>query len=498
MMLYIRMAITMLVQLYTSRVVLEVLGIEDYGIWNLVATLVVSISFITIPLSSTVQRFLSFEIGTNNLNKAKIVFSQSFILYCGFSILLFILLESIGVWLLNTKLQIPEDKVYITNIVYQLSILIFLFTLLRTPYDAAIIAYEKMDFYAYISISDVIFKLGIVFALKLFNSEYILIVYGSLTLLISLIIFAIYKIYCNRCYPISYLSFRIDKKIFKQIFSYSGWSLLGAFALMTANQGINLVLNSFFGVVINATLGIANQVGNAVNQFVGNFQVAFQPSIIKTYAQNDIERLRALIFSTSKYSFLLLFMIACPIIFNMSSILSIWLGDNVPIDTSSFCILLIISLIFDAISAPLYMSLQATGKIKTYQIAISSILLLNIVVSYILLYVGLPPISAMYVKCGVSVLCIILRFYFVHARLGINLKDYSASVIKPVLIVSTLMIFTGFGISQIVIVDNQIISTILNIVLMFIIYISISIFFALTKDEREGVKKLILSKLNIK
>lgn len=490
------MAITMLVQLYTSRVVLEVLGIEDYGIWNLVATLVVSISFITIPLSSVVQRFLSFEIGSNNLAKAKLIFSQSFLLYCGFTVVLLILLETIGIWLLNTKLQIPESKIYITNIVYQLSIFTFFLTLLRTPFDAAIIAYEKMDFYAYISVADVLFKLGIVFSLKLFSSNYVLIAYACLTSLTSFAIFYIYKTYCNKKYPITYITFKIDRDIFKQIFSYSGWSLLGAFALMTANQGINLILNSFFGVVINATLGIANQVGNAVNQFVGNFQVAFQPSIIKTYAKNDIEKLTNLIFSTSKFSFLLLFMISCPIIFNITPILSLWLGENVPIDTSYFCILIIISLIFDAMSAPLYMALQATGQIKTYQIAISAVLLLNILVSYILLSIGMPPISSMYVKCSVSILCVAMRFYFIHIKIGINIKPYFINVIKPILIVTLIMIGLGFATANIYILDNGLISLIIRMSIVFITYIIISILFALNKSERVSIKTLVLSKIN--
>lgn len=486
----------MLVSLYTSRVVLEVLGIQNYGLWNLVATLIVSISFMTGPLSSIVQRFLSFEIGSNNTEKANIVFSQSIMLYGLFGLIIFLLLESVGLWLLNSKLQIPDGYGMIANVVYQLSIVSFFLTLVRTPYDAAIIAYEKMDFYAYISVLDALLKLGIVFLLRLFNHIYILIVYGCLNVGVAFTIFVVYKIYCNRKYKITLVRWKFEKETFKAILSYSGWTLLGAFSLMASNSGISLVLNSFFGVVINATVGVANQVGNAINQFVGNFQVAFQPSIVKTYAQNDIDKLKNLIYSTSKISFLLLFMISCPVILNIEPLLQLWLGDNVPFQSGYFCTLLLVSFILDALSAPLYMTVFATGKIRSYQVAISSLLILNILATYVLLKFGFPAITAMYVKCAISGLSLILRFIYVHNLIGLSLYIYLTKVIFPALFVAAITIGAGVLISGIEIADQIFLSLIIRIVIIFATFIAISYLFALNASERSSINNIILSKLH--
>ncbi len=493
-MLYIRMGVTMLVQLYTSRVILEVLGIDDYGIWSLVATLVVSLSFITGPLSAATQRFISFELGTGNKNNAQKVFSQSIILYSVFAVGIILILETVGLWFLNHKLNIPYDKMMIANIVYQFSIASFVVSLIRMPYDATIIAYEKMDFYAYMSIIDVALKLGIVFMLKAFNSIPHLVLYSVLTFSVSLIMTLAYKIYCTKKYQITHIIFKLEKLVMRRIASFSGWSLMGSFAVMTSNQGVNMVLNMFFGVAINATMGIANQVGNAVNQFVSNFQLAFQPQIVKYYAQGDFHQLQELIFRASRFSFLLLFAIAFPIIYNIDAILHLWLGDNVPEYTGTFCSLMIISFLFDALSAPLWMSIQASGNIRNYQIIISVIFLLNIIISYIVLRFGYAPISVMIVRILISIFNLIFRIIFVYKRIDFSLRRY---------IITIMMRLAGIVLLNMVLINcinlvlpntAGIISIIINSIIFFAIYAIIVLSCGLDRLER----KKIYNSLNFK
>ena len=493
-MLYIRMGVTMLVQLYTSRIVLEVLGINDYGIWSLVASLVVSISFIVGPLSSATQRFLSFELGKGSEKNAQLLFSQSIILYAAFAIVLILILESAGLWFLNNKLNIPNDQVPIANIVYQFTIASFIVYIIRMPYDATIIAYEKMDFYAYLSIIDVAMKLGIVFMLKIFDNIPHLVLYAFLSFLVSVIVTFVYKIYCNKKYQITHIIFKIEKSIMYRLASFSGWSLLGSFAIMTSNQGVSMVLNIFYGVALNATMGIANQVGNAVNQFVSNFQLAFQPQIVKYYAKGDFHQLQDLIFRASRFSFLLLFAIAFPVVYNIDSILHLWLGDNVPEYTGVFCSLMIISFLFDALSAPLWMTIQASGNIRSYQIIITSILLLNIIISYIILRLDYAPTSVMIVRLIISISILIFRIIFVKKRIAFSLRNYIINIIIRLTSIALLNVILVSCINLVLSIKPGIITIVISSIIFLAIYAITVLFCGLSRTER----KKICSSLNLK
>ncbi len=484
----------MVVQLYTSRIVLKVLGIQDYGIWSLIATLVVSISFFTGPLLSVIQRFISYEIGKGDEGKVREIFSQSMILFFVFSGFLLIVFETVGLWLLNTKLSIPAEKVVVTNIVYQLAIFTFLVTLVRMSYDALIIAYEKMDFYAYVSILDVGLKLGIVYILCLAPEIPILLLYGLLMFAVSVLIALTYKIYCNYFYDSSRIEFKVNRPVIKEMASFSGWSLMGAFAVMTANQGVSMTLNIFYGVVINAAMGITNQVGNAVNQFAANFQVAFQPQIVKLCSQHDLVNLHQLIYRTSRMSFLLLFAVAYPIMSNIGEILHLWLGDNVPIFTSEFCVWLITSLLIDCFSAPLWIAIQAVGRIRNYQIMISCIILLNILFSYILLYKGLPPVSVMVLKCIISILCFAARLLFCRKQVGLSLNGYIKKVLVPITVTVLISLSLFFLIANLVMSDSFI-QLVFRLTVFFIIYIPIAYLFGITSHERNAVNRFVRNKI---
>lgn len=485
------MAVTMVVQLYTSRIVLEVLGIDDYGIWNLVATLVVSITFITNPLTSAIQRFLNFAIGKDDDEKIKSVFSQSIILFLIFAIILTILLESAGVWMLNHKLNIPTGKIVAANIVFQFSIASFIATLIRIPYDSMIIAYEKFNFYAYISILDVGLRLAIVYLLRVIKTIPHLVLYSVLTFTVTLLIALIYKFYCNKEYKTSHFKFKLDRTILKEIASFSGWSFLGAFAVMMSNQGVNIVLNLFFGVVLNAAMGITNQVGNAVNHFVSNFQVAFQPQVVKTYALEEFDYLKNLIYKTTKFSFLLVFMIAFPLIFNMDTILRIWLGNDVPEYTSQLCSWFLLCILIESISAPLWMTIQATGKIRTYQIIISSLFLLNIVFSYLLLSFGFSPVIVMQVRFLVAILCFIARLSFVQKRIDIQIFGYVKNTIIPGIAIALISGILSLIFMTSVTVSNEILRVLSNTIVFFIILAVSSYYIALDNGERNSIKKFL-------
>lgn len=431
MFLYIRMVIIMLVQLYTSRVILQTLGIEDYGIYNIVGAVVVSLSFITGPLSSATQRFLSFELGKKNTGRIKDIFSMSLIVYGILSIVLLLFAETVGLWFLNHKMEIPPERLYAANWVFQCSIITFIINILNIPFNSAIIAYEKMSFYAYISIFEAIAKLAIVYFLLLYTEDK-LILYGILVVIVTLSVTTIYKLYCGKYLKDIKIRFVRDKQLLKQLLSFSGWSLFGSVANMSADQGLNLLLNLFFGVTVNAAMGIANQVSAAVNQFVVNFQTAFNPQIVKTYAQGNMKGLHELICKSSKYSFLLLFLVVCPIFFNIEFILHLWLGNDIPTYAPTFCKLMLISLLTDALAAPLWASVNATGKIKVYQLCISLSILSNIFISFIFLQMGYPPFIVFIIKCIVTACNFLIRIYFTQLLLSLSVSYYFKKVLLRV------------------------------------------------------------------
>lgn len=489
MMLYIRMAITMLVQLYTSRVVLEVLGVSDFGLWNLVASVIVSISFITGPLTIATQRFICFNLGKEDKAGVASVFSQSMLLYLAFGLLIILILETVGLWFLNHKLQIPPNRIEIANIIFQLSIISLIFTILRMPYDATIIAHEKMDFYAYMSIADVLMKLGIVFLLLIIDSLPHLIVYSLLMLTVNILIMLIYKIYCNKKYPdTTKIKFKIESDTLKSMASFSGWSLLGAFSVMTANQGVNMVLNIFFGVVINATMGITNQVSNAVNQFISNFQTAFNPQIVKSYAANDESRFTFLILSCCRISFNLMILISVPLIFNMEAILRAWLGQ-VPEYLPIFCQLTLLYMIIDAISASINMGIYASGKIKTYQLIISFSILMILPFSYLVLKLGCYAPFVILVRVIISIISLIIRIIIINNRVSISIIPQFIKLFPRLLLVCCVAALIPYMLTLIT-NFNWIIITIIDLAWSLgTVYL-----IGINNTERDLIKKIIFKR----
>lgn len=332
--LYVRMIITMLITLYTSRVILNVLGVEDYGVYNIIAGIVVLLAFLQTAMTNASQRYITYELGKGELESVKKVFSMSMTTHITISLLIFFLAETIGLWFINTQLNIPANRMLAANWVYQFSILTFIVNLIRIPYNASIIAYENMSFYAYISIIESILKLLIVYVLCISPSDK-LILYAILLCGVAIICTFIYKIYCCKKFLTCNYTYFWDKKLYWQLMRFSGWTMLGGISNVSAQQGGNILLNMYNGVVSNAAFGIANQVSYAVYAFSSNFQIAFNPQITKLHAVGDSLHLNNLVNKASLFSYYLMLLFAVPFMINTEIILKLWL-KNVPEYTVGF------------------------------------------------------------------------------------------------------------------------------------------------------------------
>ena len=495
--MYFRMGINMLVSLYTSRVVLSYLGICDFGIYNVVGSFVAAFSFISGPLSGATQRFYNFELGRNNEKQVNVIFNMSFIIYLVLAFFLILIIQLAGLWFINNKMSLPYERLNVALIVFELSIASFLFNFLKTPFDSLVIANEKMSFFAWMSIFDVILKLANAFSLILFTGDK-LEIFAVNVLIINIIVAVGVVIYCLKTF--AYVRFMKisdfwNQQTFNSLFSFSAWSLFGSVATMTATQGLNLLLNVFFGVIVNAAMGVANQINNAVTQFANSFMVAFRPQIVKYYASNQMTELKVLIIRTSKVSFILLFWILCPFWFNVDYMLDLWLGpQNVPDYAAPFCILMTIYVLQESVQAPLFNTVQATGRIKKYQLIISAAILLNIIISYAFLKMGFNPTVVLIIKCCVDVLYLIIRLGFVKNVTGLSISFFIKKVLFPIFVITTLSLVTMLCL--ITFFYTPLIRLLLSTFIFITFYPLLVFFSALNKHERclfmDKVKTLVI------
>lgn len=482
----------MSVSLYTSRIILNVLGVEDFGTYSVVGGIVIMFSFLNNALTGATQRFLTFELGKNNLSGFKNIFSLSILSFIFISLLIIVLSETIGVWFLNHKMNIPEDRMDAANWVFQLSIVAFIINIIRTPYNASIIAHERMSFYAGVSIIEVILKLAIVFILFYVNYDK-LILYSLLTVGVGMIVSFIYYYYCRLNFKECKYEYHWDKNVFIKLTTFSGWSMFGNLAVIATTQGVNILMNIFFGVIVNAAMGIANQVSISVNQFVSNFQIAFNPQITKYYANKEYDNLFLLIFRTAKLSFFLLFIISLPVLLATEILLTIWLKTP-PEYSIQFTRLIIISLLIDTLSGPLWMLAQSTGKIKKYQLIISFIFILNIIFSYLFFFWGYSVIYSLYIRIIVSVFLLIARLLLFVKMVNFPSILFFTEVIIPSIMVTFISIPIPLLISEF----TEGIASIFYITVSSVISCSISIFIVgLKNNERNYIKSIIVQKIKL-
>lgn len=446
-MLYIRMIVIMIVSLYTTRVVLNVLGETDYGIYNIVGSVVVSMIFIQNSLMSATQRFLSYEMGLKEKGNVARVFSSGMVLHIRFLVVIVVILETIGLWFLNRVLEIPPDRMFAANIVYQFSILSFCLNIIRIPYNAIIISYESMNIYAVLSIVEAVLRLSIVIALKYLGSDK-LILYGILICALTLVVNSLYISYCRKNYrEETKLRFLGDKETVKKMRGFLGWNLLGGVTGVATNESPNYFMNYYLGVSVNAAMGIAKQVCSAVYQFSSNFQAAFNPQIIKAYAAEEKEYLFGLINKTSLLSFYLLFIVAFPVIICADYIFELWLV-NVPQYTVVFCILIILSQFIAALSGPLWMLAHATGDIKKYQISISIIGLLVLPASFFILKGDYAPYYVLTFQLLLNVAIFVYRLFYVKEKTGLPIRRYLKEVVLKCVLLTVSIIPIPFAMSR--------------------------------------------------
>lgn len=391
--LYIRMILIIIVGLYTSRIVLQTLGVDDYGIYNVVGGIVTMLAFINSAMTAASQRFISFELGSGNLSKLKQVFCISITIHITIAGIILILAETIGLWFLNTHLNIAAERMTAANWVYQCSILTFMISIISVPYNACIVAHEHMKAFAYISIIEGILKLAVVYFLLILDTDK-LIAYAILILGVSLIIRIIYGIYCNRNFEECTYQFNFNKKLFNEMFAFAGWSIIGNLGFSLKDQGSNVVLNLFCGTAINAARGVALQVNGIISNFSNNFIMALNPQITKQYATGNIKESIQLVYAGCRYSFFLLSIISIPVMVNLDYLLSLWLG-TVPPYTTEFLFLALVAALINSMATPLVTAMQATGKIRNFQIIICIIMMSELPLTYITLKLGYKPYMAM-------------------------------------------------------------------------------------------------------
>ena len=488
--LYFRMLFTMGVSLFTSRVVLQTLGIEDFGVYNVVGGIITMFTFINSAMVSSTQRYLNYELAIGNIKRLRSVFNTSLQIHILIAVVIIILGETVGLWFLLNKLIIPEGRMIAAMWVYQCSILACVISILSMPYNADIIAHEKMSAFAYISILEVSLKLVIVYLLYVLPFDK-LILYALLILFVQLFIRFIYSIYCHRHFEESQFTLSVDRKLLKEMSGFAGWSFCGNLASILFTQGLNMMLNIFFGPVVNAARGIAVQVQSAIQQFVGGFQTAINPQITKSYASGNLEQMYTLLFRSARFSFMLLFFLSLPVILETRFILTIWL-KTVPSDTVIFTQLMIcISMLF-AIANPLMIVNQATGNIKFYQLIVGGLLLLILPISYVFLKLGAPAYSVFIIHLSVESIAQLARMIMLKRLVKIPLSAYCKNIYLPLLaVVIVSCIFPNYikGLMD----EGWIRFFIVGFACVISVSISIMLF-GLTKSERE----LLLNKLNNK
>lgn len=486
-MLYMRMFFSTLIALITSRLILDVLGVVDYGIYNVVGGVVVLFTFLNSAMSSSTQRFLTFEIGRGNQLRLRNIFSTSIFIHVIISIFVLVLAETIGLWLFYNKLIIPEERLNAAMWVYQFSVFSCLVSIMSVPYNAAIIAREKMDVFAYISILDITLRLVVVVCLYFFSMDK-LITYAFLLLMVSLLIRFIYLVYCKRHIDETHFSFRWDRKLFLEMLNFAGWNLFGNLAYIGYTQGVNVLLNIFFGPTVNAARAVAVQLQGAVNNFCNSFQTALNPQITKSYAVGDKSYMFNLVYGSSKYSFLLLLLLALPLLIETEQVLSLWL-KVVPDYTVVFLRIILLITMVDVMANPLIISAQATGHIRNYQLIIGGILLFIVPISYFVLKLGGSPVCAFIVHLCIVVLAQAIRLWMIRGMIGLSLKGYFQQVVIPLIEVSFLAIIIPLLVYYLM--EESLLRLLIVIFVSCLSVLLIGYFIGLRKEERTFVQEKI-------
>lgn len=490
--LFVRLMISMCISLYTTRILLNILGVEDFGLNNVVFGFVATISFLRTSVASGFQRYVNVELGTGNINRLKDVVSSSYFITLLLVIVIVVLGETIGLWFVSNKLTIPEGRFYAAKIIYQFAILSTAFGILSSPLESLVIAHEKMTAFAVVGLSESIIRLGIVILVGYLDGDK-LILYCGFYILLSLLAFLFYIFYCINKFQESKVFPKYQKPLFESMIGFSGWTTFGALAATLQGQGLNIVLNMFFGPVVNAARGIAYQIDSAVEGLSSSFSSAYRPQLVQSYAKGDIERVLNILYMASKVSFFLLFLLAVPIIAEIDSILELWLGENIPEHTQMFTILVICIACIHTPSKAITGLMQAYGDIKSYQIITNTILILVVPVAYIVLKFGGSPESAFIVSLIIMICTVSARLIIAKNKLRIlSISNYVKKVVLPCLIVALLSPVVPMIIRSLI--DPGLFRLLFSCVIDIIATIGLIYYLGLTKQERHAIKNIILTR----
>ena len=482
--LYFRMLLTMGVSLYTSRVILNVLGVEDYGIYNVVGGVVAMFGILSGSLSAAISRFITFELGKGDLEKLKRIFCTSVNIQVILIAIITILMETIGIWFLNNKMVIPEGRLAAANWVFQFSVVTFALNLLSVPYNAVIIAHEKMSAFAYISIIDVTLKLIVAFIIA-YNPFDKLVYYGLLIMICGVINRSIYAIYSKRHFEEATYRMIFDKGLMKEMFGFAGWNFLGQGAYMLNTQGVNMLMNVFFGVVFNAARGIASQVNHAVQSFVSSFTTALKPQITKSFANGDKEYAFDLVYKGAKYAFLLMLVLSLPILLETETVLTLWL-KNPPENAVSFVRWTILGAMTTTIGGTLLTLVMAHGDIKKYQIIITLCGFLPFPLSWLAFKLQFDAVSAYIIYFAVYYGLIYVRLYLVHNITGIPWKQYIKEVILRTHLVSAVSFVVSYYAMQAL--TPSVLRLVITCTVSVLSSCTCGFYIGMSKNERVAVK----------
>lgn len=434
--LYFRMILTLGVALYTSRIILDALGINDFGLYGVVGGVVTLMGLFNVAMSASTQRFLNFQKGKRDAERLKRVFGTSLFIHALLAAGILLIAQTIGLWLLNTQLTIEASRLGAANWAYQFSILSFLVTSLCTPFIAAIIANERMSAFAYISIVDVLLKLAAAFVVQYFGADKLKL-YSALILAVSLAVQLVYVLYCRRAFGECRTGPIKDKALFGQMLSFSGWTVTSHLSVILRTQGVNVLLNIFFGTVVNAAQGIAMQMSNAINGLSSSFTQAMNPQIVKSYAAGDLDRMRALVMNGCRFSFFLVLLFSLPVLVETEALLELWLRE-VPDYTVVFVRLLLVQVLIESFASIMGTAQGATGRVKVYHLTVSSLGLMNLPLSYALLRSGFEPYSVFCVALVLSLAIGLGRLIFLRKSIGLSVRGFAGGVLSRCLLVGLL------------------------------------------------------------
>lgn len=488
----------LILSLFTARVVFNTLGVENYGIYGLVGGIIVFFAFLNNGLSSATKKFVTSSIVDGD-DFVSHTFNTCIIAHLIISIIVLLLSETIGLWIVNNVLNIPNERIYAANWVYQLSVIAAILGIIQSPFGALIVAYEKMNIYAYFTVLDVIFKLLVIYLVQYIGGDK-LIIYSILIFIVTLINMIIYRIYTYSKFPFCRLkNIRFDRKLLREIFSFTSWSLFGQAAVVGTNQGTGVLVNIYNSVVVNAAMGIGSSITSTVQGFVSNFQIAFNPQIIKSYVSKEYDYLNSLIIRSSKLSGFLIIIFLVPLLFETENVLMLWLGKDVPKYSATFCILTLFVNYLEALSAPLWMMIYSQSNIKRYQIVISLVYIMNFFGAWLVLSFNMVPYSVIVVNIVVFFFLLLVRLYYVSKFMEnfnknkwfkqVFLRGWSIIAISYILTYITRMNFSF----------NSFVSVVFTTCISLFYTLPLMYYIGLDKNEKKYIKGLILNKIgNIK